>query len=401
MLATNKGDPVVSIIDKWASAVAQVASKAFEVSAAISNHSSILGDARESFIRDVLSKFLPATVHVGTGQIVDAQGKSSKQIDVIIYRKDFPILRSFGNADVYLIEGVLATVEVKSTLTKAKLAEALENGRSVKNLRVGIVPDSIDMFCQAAFAKSYVDLNALELNSLSTWLLPPHYIFAYQGYPETQAYLLAKHVDAWTRGPLNAELGTASDTTEPTYFSAKDDVAEPTNVSVRLDLSANAEDFTAVDEQVESCDVDSTTDEERAEFRRILSELMLNDASEFDEMDPSVLPHIIATHGTVGVLNLNNVLGLENEKYAFGVRAEQNPLRVLISHLLMAIFERTGWHRLGATGIQYALDDYAKISSHGDANWIGCVENYHGIRDAKQLLADRLEAYLSSKSGQV
>lgn len=61
-----------------------------------------------------------------------------------------------------------------------------------------------------------------------------------------------------------------------------------------------------------------------------------------DEKDPSALPHVIATQGAVGMLNLNNVLGLEDERFAFCVRPERSPLRVLISHLLMTIFERRG-----------------------------------------------------------
>lgn len=380
-----------SIIDKWASAVAEVASKAFEVSASISNHSDILGDARESFIRDVLSKFLPATVHVGTGQIVDAGGNTSKQIDVVIYRKDFPILRSFGNADVYLVEGVLATIEVKSTLDKAKLVEALDNGRSVKDLRVQTLRASIDQFCQHSFGKSFDDLDLPEINSLSTWLLPPHYVFAYRGYTEKQAHLLAKHVDAWTSG-------------FPLEESDETDVAganQPTP-----DATASAGSLTHADihpQVVPVADIESPfaigewgPDDLGARLERV--KLMATGA--IDAKDPSVLPHVIATRGAVGVLNLNNVLGLTDERFAFGVRPEQNPLRVLISHLLTTIFERMGWHQLGASGIQYALGEYSRLTSLSDSAWQGCVENYFGIRDAKQLLADRVASRPDDQQGE-
>ncbi|KWK67573.1 DUF6602 domain-containing protein [Burkholderia stagnalis] len=380
-----------SIIDKWASAVAEVASKAFEVSASISNHSDILGDARESFIRDVLSKFLPATVHVGTGQIVDAGGNTSKQIDVVIYRKDFPILRSFGNADVYLVEGVLATIEVKSTLDKAKLVEALDNGRSVKDLRIQTLRASIDQFCQHSFGKSFDDLDLPEINSLSTWLLPPHYVFAYRGYTEKQAHLLAKHVDAWTSGfPLEE-----SDETDVA------DANQPTP-----DATASAGSLTHADihpQVVPVADIESPfaigewgPDDLGARLERV--KLMATGA--IDAKDPSVLPHVIATQGAVGVLNLNNVLGLTDERFAFGVRPEQNPLRVLISHLLTTIFERMGWHQLGASGIQYALGEYSRLTSLSDSAWQGCVENYFGIRDAKQLLADRVASRPDDQQGE-
>ena len=379
-----------SIIDKWASAVAAVASTAFEVSAAISNHGDILGDARESFIRDVLSKFLPATVHVGTGQIVDAEGNSSKQIDVIIYRKDFPILRSFGNADVYLVEGVLATIEVKSTLDKTKLMEALDNGLSVKNLHIHTIRASVDQFCQVAFGKSSAALDSREINSLATWTLPPHYIFAYRGYTEKQAHLLAKHVVSWTRG---FPLGESDTTDEADAGTPAADALTPARVLTQADIPAQADRITDV-ESLLACG------EGAAEYLSAhvkLVERMLVDSGAYDERDPSVLPHVIATQGAVGMLNLNNVLELEDERFAFAVRSEQSPLRVLISHLLMTIFERMGWHQLGASGIQYSLLEYIKVASLSDSAWTGCVENSLGIRDAKQLVADRLAAHLKKQ----
>ncbi len=138
----------MAIISKWARSIAKVLDTSFEVSSSIANHKTVLGDARESFIRDVLQRFLPRNISIGSGQIVDAEDGISRQIDLIIYRNDFPILRTFGSADVYLIEGVVATVEVKSQLNQPQLFEALENGKSVRNLKVSLLGESIDYHSQ-------------------------------------------------------------------------------------------------------------------------------------------------------------------------------------------------------------------------------------------------------------
>jgi hypothetical protein len=79
-------------------------------------HSVNLGGAREHFIKEILANFLPKSVAVGSGEITDGRRRSGQQ-DVIIYRSDFPVLSGFGSVNTYLIEGVIATIEVKSDLS--------------------------------------------------------------------------------------------------------------------------------------------------------------------------------------------------------------------------------------------------------------------------------------------
>lgn len=187
-----------NIIGRWSNVTAKLARQAFELSSTISDHGTIIGDARESFIRNVLCQLLPDTVHVGTGQVVDHTGETSRQIDVVLYRKDFPILRTLGQSNVYLVEGVLATMEVKSTLTKDKLWSALDNGKSVRNLQLSLLKPSFDHYAEFVYGLEAGTPLTIPLHqSMVAMLMPQHYIFGYRGYDQSQAHLLRDHIDEW------------------------------------------------------------------------------------------------------------------------------------------------------------------------------------------------------------
>lgn len=99
-------------------------------------HSTNLGNAREHFIAEILSRTLPRSVVVGSGEITDGNRRSGQQ-DIIIYRSDFPVLTGSNSVNTYLIEGVIATIEVKSNLTSGDpigLISAFRNVATVLSL---------------------------------------------------------------------------------------------------------------------------------------------------------------------------------------------------------------------------------------------------------------------------
>lgn len=109
----------------------------YEHTQSVLEQSSDLGFAREHFIENVLRSFMPKSVVIGSGEIVDGEGQRSGQQDVIIYRADFPILTSFTPVNTYLIEGVIATIEVKSNLSTGSpngLAAAFKGVQGVRSL---------------------------------------------------------------------------------------------------------------------------------------------------------------------------------------------------------------------------------------------------------------------------
>jgi hypothetical protein len=106
------------------------------------DHASTIGQAREFLVRRVLKTILPASVHIGSGIVIDHEGRASKQIDIIIYDPRFPMMNLDGGGR-YFVEGVLATIEVKSVINNREtLSGSLDNCRSVLELNpVGEYPE--------------------------------------------------------------------------------------------------------------------------------------------------------------------------------------------------------------------------------------------------------------------
>jgi hypothetical protein len=94
------------------------------------------GEARESVLRGFLRHWLPAKCEVGNGEMVAASGARSRQCDVVIFdgRESPLIFRSSDGPQVYPIEVVYGTVEVKSTLDSAGVADVVSKNASVRGL---------------------------------------------------------------------------------------------------------------------------------------------------------------------------------------------------------------------------------------------------------------------------
>jgi hypothetical protein len=108
----------------------------------------MIGDAREFLVSKMLRSFLPASVQVGRGKIIDSEERVSNQIDVIVYDPRFPMLRTEGGGSLYFVEGVIRAIEVKSTINREKLIEALDNCHSV----MALSPHGADIADMDAFA---------------------------------------------------------------------------------------------------------------------------------------------------------------------------------------------------------------------------------------------------------
>lgn len=121
-------------IGKWAESISSLLAAYQELPRTTSNHGDILGKAREFFVSEILRRFLPQALHVGSGQILASDGALSRQIDILIYRHDMPLLSSLASTNLYFVEGVVAALEVKSSLDSPRLRDALDNCWSVKVL---------------------------------------------------------------------------------------------------------------------------------------------------------------------------------------------------------------------------------------------------------------------------
>lgn len=125
-----------------------------------SGHSLHKGTPREAFIREFLESHLNSTVAIGNGEIIDSQsqpGGKRNQFDIVIYKRNYPRLDFGGGISGFLAESVVATIEVKSTLDKAGVEQAVGAARNAKALKKhevksfssGYIPPSILSFVVA------------------------------------------------------------------------------------------------------------------------------------------------------------------------------------------------------------------------------------------------------------
>jgi len=126
-------------LDKHFESIRETLLKKFETSKII-KHPGTVGSVRELFIREFLQSHLPDNLRITSGIIFDSKDNFSKQQDLVLYRTNYPKL-DFGMSavDLLFVEGVLATIEVKSNLTVSNIGTVLENILSVKKLQESIL----------------------------------------------------------------------------------------------------------------------------------------------------------------------------------------------------------------------------------------------------------------------
>lgn len=89
------------------------------------------GRFKEAVLKNVIRKFLPSNLSVGTGFILKATGQSdhenilSSQLDVIIYDNTKPILFSEGDFIITTTSNVRGILEVKSRITASSFEQVI------------------------------------------------------------------------------------------------------------------------------------------------------------------------------------------------------------------------------------------------------------------------------------
>jgi hypothetical protein len=102
------------------------------------------GTPREAFIRQFLADHLSEELAIGQGEIISADsqpGEIRNQFDIVLYKRHFPKLTFGGGVNAFLAESVVATIEVKSTLTKEELRSPIKAAHNVKALHRHFAPN--------------------------------------------------------------------------------------------------------------------------------------------------------------------------------------------------------------------------------------------------------------------
>ncbi|MFC1954867.1 DUF6602 domain-containing protein, partial [Chloroflexota bacterium] len=96
------------------------------------------GRYKEAVLKNVIKKFLPSNISLGTGFVVDKNDGHvtiSKQIDIIIYDNTYPVLFSEGDVLVTTPANVRGIIEVKTQIKNSELqgiiSIATDNGRLI------------------------------------------------------------------------------------------------------------------------------------------------------------------------------------------------------------------------------------------------------------------------------
>lgn len=111
---------------------------------ALLSHHGLIGESREQQLLEALKKFLPLTLVLGRGQILDKDGNRSRELDIVVARGDTIRLPLSEGTYAFPFESVLGVVEVKTRLAPKTMVEAFSVFRSVLDLGFIVTLDDSD-----------------------------------------------------------------------------------------------------------------------------------------------------------------------------------------------------------------------------------------------------------------
>lgn len=97
-----------------------------------SSHWGEEGKYKEAILRNVIRRFLPANLSLGTGFIIrkdNNRTQISNQIDIIVYDNTIPVLFSEGDFVITTCKNVKAIIEVKTKIRNSDLHEIIEKAK--------------------------------------------------------------------------------------------------------------------------------------------------------------------------------------------------------------------------------------------------------------------------------
>ena len=107
-----------------------------EMSSASITHNGTMGEVNEKHFIEIIKQYLPDRYAVDTGIVIDSNGKTSDQIDVVIFDNQYtPTLLDQQNHRFIPAESVYAVFEVKPHIDKGYLEYAGKKAESVRALK--------------------------------------------------------------------------------------------------------------------------------------------------------------------------------------------------------------------------------------------------------------------------
>lgn len=99
-------------------------------------HDGVMGEVNEQHFIDVLRKYLPQRYGISKGIVIDSNGLTSDQIDIVIFDHQYTPTLLDQHAHRFIpVEAVYCILEVKPTLNKPYLEYAAAKAESVRRLK--------------------------------------------------------------------------------------------------------------------------------------------------------------------------------------------------------------------------------------------------------------------------
>lgn len=103
------------------------------------SHLGLRGEIRESGFGKLISSLLPIDWDIGTGKIIDSDGKQSPQTDLVVYfKRVFPPIFFSERLGLFPLESCGFAFEVKSTATAAEIKRTVKNFNVLKTLKLQV-----------------------------------------------------------------------------------------------------------------------------------------------------------------------------------------------------------------------------------------------------------------------
>ncbi|MGV1013283.1 MAG: DUF6602 domain-containing protein [Flavobacterium sp.] len=129
------------------------------------------GNYQEAVLKTVIRRFLPETYNIATGFVVkqtDERGQhsASKQIDIIIYNKNYPVLFKEGDFAIVTADSVEAIIEVKANLKNQTPEKVIRKSNEIGQYIFNAKSNKTKPLFNAIF--SYQGFERLAINNCET-----------------------------------------------------------------------------------------------------------------------------------------------------------------------------------------------------------------------------------------
>lgn len=168
--------------------------------------------ATEAFVRAVLEPFLPENYGIGAGRIIDAFGKTSEFLDIIVYNRDFPRIGMRGTHNTYLYESVLAAFAIRAKFIRKTFFDSLNACASMSHLETRadqavLVKLAKKNGLKPGPNKTFVHDDPLRTARFELIGRPPAFVFGFSGFKFSYRQL-QENIELWISNRQNVGIAT-------------------------------------------------------------------------------------------------------------------------------------------------------------------------------------------------